>query len=149
MQLTPLFTIEVSIDAVLTAGKTPIGEVRLLPFAQGSFEGPDLRGKLLPGGTDWQQIRDDGVIEIRAHYLLETGQSEVIEVVSEGIRAAPVSVLERLNRGEKVPSNEYYFRTHMRFRTAAKRLDHLNRVLAVSHGERQGNGVRLQVFAVP
>lgn len=149
MQLTPLFTIEVTIDALLTAGKTPIGEVRLLPFAEGRFEGPGLTGKLLPGGTDWQQVRNDGVIEIRAHYLLQTDDGEVIEVVSEGIRAAPIEVLDRLARGEHVPSNEYYFRTHMRFRTAAPRLDHLNRILAVSHGARQGNGVRLQVYAVP
>lgn len=149
MQLTPLFEIEVTIDALLTAGKTPIGEVRLLPFAHGTFEGESLRGKLLPGGTDWQQIRTDGVIEIRAHYLLETDQGEVIEVVSEGIRAAPENVLDRLNRSEKVPASEYYFRTHMRFRTASARLDHLNRLLAVSHGERQGNGVRLRVYAVP
>lgn len=149
MQLSPLFTITVEVDPPQSAGVTPIGEVRLLPFRGGTFEGPGLRGKLLPGGTDWQQVRADGALEIRAHYMLETEQGERIEVISQGIRHAEPEVLERLSRGEHVPADQYYFRTHIRLNTAAPRLSHLNRMLAVSSGERMQSSVRLTFYAVP
>ena len=149
MQLEPLLTLHVEVEPILNAGDTPDGEVRLIPFTRGHFEGPGLRGTLLPGGTDWQRVRADGVLEIRAHYLLETEQGERIEVRSEGIRHAEQAVLERLARGEAVPAGEYYFRTHVRLNTAAPRLAHLNRMLIVSSGERSKSAVRLTLFAVP
>jgi hypothetical protein len=149
MKLEPLFTITVEVEPPQSAGVTPIGEVRLLPFRGGTFEGPGLRGRLLPGGTDWQQVRADGVLEIRAHYMLETDQGERIEVISEGIRSAAPDVLARLSRGEHVPAEQYYFRTHVRLNTAAPRLEQLNRMLVVSSGERMEKSVRLTFYAVP
>jgi hypothetical protein len=149
MQLVPLMTIAVEVEETVSAGVTPIGEVRLVRFTSGTFEGDGLRGHLLAGGTDWQQVRADGALEIRAHYLLQTGQGEVLEVISEGLRDAPPRVLARIAAGETVDPAEYYFRTHIRFRTASERLGHLNRLLAVSSGSRQARSVSLKVFAVP
>jgi hypothetical protein len=149
MQLAPLMTLTVEVEPIISAGPTPVGEVRVIPFRGGSFEGPELRGSLLPGGTDWQRVRSDGVLEIRAHYMLQTDRDERIEVVSEGIRHARPEVLERLARGEPVAAAEYYFRTHVRLNTAAPRLEHLNRMLVVSFGERRKDSVHLRLFAVP
>jgi hypothetical protein len=149
MQLQPLMTLSLQVEPIVSAGPTPAGEVRVIPFTAGSFEGPDLRGKLLPGGTDWQRVRSDGVLEISAHYMLETDQGERIEVVSQGIRHARPDVLDRLARGEPVPASEYYFRTHIRLNSAAPRLAHLNRMLFVSFGERMKSEVHLQLYAVP
>jgi hypothetical protein len=149
MKLEPLMTLHVEVSPVVSAGETPAGEVRLIPFTGGSFEGPGLRGKLLPGGSDWQRVRTDGVLEIRAHYMLETEQGERIEVISEGLRDAAPTVLDRLMRGEAVRPDEYYFRTYIRLNTASKRLDHLNRTLFVSSGERMKSAVRLTLYSVP
>ena len=149
MQLVPLMNIAVDVEEAISAGTTPIGEVRLIRFTHGAFEGDGLRGHLLPGGTDWQQVRADGVMEIRAHYLLQTEQGETIEVISEGLRDASPEVLARIASGQAVDPSEYYFRTHIRLRTASERIARLNRLLAVSFGSRQARSVRLQVFAVP
>jgi hypothetical protein len=149
MHLQPLMTLRLQVEPIISAGPTPAGEVRVIPFTSGSFEGPDLRGKLLPGGTDWQRVRGDGVLEINAHYMLETEQGERIEVVSQGIRHASPEVLDRLARGERVAASEYYFRTHIRLTTAAPRLERLNRMLVVSFGERMKSAVHLQLYAVP
>jgi Protein of unknown function (DUF3237) len=149
MQLLPLMKITVEVEEAITAGVTPIGEVRLIRFTSGSFEGDGLRGRLLPGGTDWQQARADGVLEIRAHYLLQTDLGETIEVISEGLRDASPEVLARMELGEPVDPAEYYFRTHIRLRTASERIAHINRLLAVSFGSRQARSVHLRVFAVP
>jgi hypothetical protein len=149
MQLLPLMNITVQVEEAVSAGKTPVGEVRLIRFASGTFEGDGLRGRLLPGGTDWQQVRADGVLEIRAHYLLQTDLGETIEVMSEGLRDASPDVLARIALDETVDPAEYYFRTHIRLRTASERIAHLNRLLAVSFGSRQARSVHLRVFAVP
>jgi hypothetical protein len=58
-------------------------------------------------------------------------------------------VLDRIARGDNVPAELYYFRTFVRFNTAAERLAHLNRLLAVSFGERRKGSVHLDLFAVP
>jgi hypothetical protein len=149
LNLTRLMTIDVDLEEPISSGVTPQGEVRVVPFGTGRFEAADFRGRLLPGGTDWQRVRSDNVLEIRAHYLLETEQGERIEVTSEGIRAAAPEVLERLARGDDVPADLYYFRTFVRLNTAAERLAHLNRLLAVSFGKRRKRSVHIDLYAVP
>ena len=89
------------------------------------------------------------MLEIRAHYLLETDEGERIEVISEGIRAGSPEVLDRIARGDDVPADHYYFRTFVRFNSGSERLAHLNRLLAVSVGERRRSSVHLQLYAVP
>ena len=149
VQLGRVFEIDVRVGEPVSAGADDAGEVRVVPFESGTFAGPGLAGRLLPGGSDWQTVRRDGVLEIRARYLLETDRSERIEVVSEGIRHAPPGVLERIARGESVSADEYYFRTFIRLRTIAPRLAHLNLGLFVSVGERTRDAVHLTVYAVP
>lgn len=150
--------VQVQVQDIVSAGAVPGGEVRVVPFLSGTFGSPatvggtsdaHLQGKLLPGGSDWQRVRSDGVVEIRAHYLLESDRGERIEVISEGLRHAPQGVLERIAQGEPVPRDEYYFRTAIRFTTAAARLDQLNRTLAVSVGTRTQYGVDLDIYRVP
>jgi hypothetical protein len=149
LKLTRLMTIDVDLFEPISSHVTPQGEVRVVPFDKGTFEAEGFRGRLLPGGTDWQRVRSDNVLEIRAHYMLETDEAERIEVISEGIRAATPDVIDRLARGDTVPADLYYFRTFVRFNTAAQRLAHLNRLLAVSFGERRKSAVHLELFAVP
>jgi uncharacterized protein DUF3237 len=143
-----LFELDLEVAPTVSIGATPSGEIRLVPITGGTFEGSELRGRILPGGADWQEARSDGTLEIRARYLLETDTGERIEVRSEGLRAAPPEVLALLARGEIVPANQYYFRTHVRLRTSVTRLAHLNDLLAVSMGQRMPKGVRLSVFAI-
>jgi len=149
MQLTEVMRIDVAVQAPRSTGVTPLGETRVIAFDGGTFEGAELRGRLLPGGTDWQHVRTDGVLEIRAHYMLETKEGETIEVISEGLRSAPAEVLARLAAGEDVARDDYYFRTFIRLNTAAERLAHFNHRLYIGVGERRARDVRITVFEVP
>jgi hypothetical protein len=142
----PLLTLDIEVLPPVSLGAQPAGELRVLPFAHGTFEGPLLKGHVLPGGTDWQEVRPDGTLEIRARYLLETDRGERIEVQSEGVRSGSPEVLARLSAGELLAASEYYFRTAIRLRTPAPRLARLNDLLAFSIGERRPSGVRLSVF---
>ncbi len=125
------------------------GGRRFVPFAGGTFAGRDgLAGVLREGGVDWQQVRADGTLEIDAHYTLECAEGELIEVRSAGLRKAAPDVAERLARGDDVDPDDYYFRTHVRFSTAAPELSWLNDLLAVSTGRRDRAVVTIDVHEV-
>jgi hypothetical protein len=138
-------TLEVEVAAPLAFEPTITGTRRCIPLLAGRFWG-DLEGRIVPGGTDWQTVLPDGNIELSAHYALETSAGELIEVTSVGVRNGTPDVLARLARGEPVPTSEYYFRTHLRLRSASARLQQLNLRLYCGRGERQKSLVRINVF---
>jgi hypothetical protein len=149
MELRHLLSIAIELDPVSVLGDFPSGERRLVTFRAGTFEGAaGLRGTVAPGGVDWQSVRADGAVEIRAHYLLRTDQDEPIEIESHGLRVASREVAARLAGGEPVDATEYYFRTHIRLHTSAARWERLNRVIAVSTGERRVADVAVHVHEV-
>jgi len=144
----PIFSIRAELEAITNLGHTPYGERRMIGITGGSVSGPKLDGRILPGGTDWQIIRGDGVADIKARYAIETGAGALIMVTSEGLRHGPRDVMERLARGDNVDPRHYYFRTVMRFETAAPAVDWLNRILAIAKGQREARAVRLDVYEV-
>jgi Protein of unknown function (DUF3237) len=150
VELEELLRITVAVHPPIDIGPTPAGDVRVIPFDDGTFTFADgVSGRLLDGGTDWQHVRPDGVVEIRARYLLETEHGERIQVTSDGIRHAAPGVLERIAAGEQVDPAEYYFRTFIRLNTGAPRLAHLNRLLVIGRGRRTRDAVELTFYAVP
>jgi hypothetical protein len=60
-----LFTLALEIQ-VSSLGDTPYGRRRMFHFDGGSFDGPKLNGKVLPGGGGWSLIRRDDVMEVDA-----------------------------------------------------------------------------------
>ena len=58
-----LFTITLEVH-VFDLGDTPYGGRRIARVGTGSFEGPKLKGTVLPGGSGWSLMRRDHVSEI-------------------------------------------------------------------------------------
>ncbi len=143
-----LMTLSVDVGEVVSMGPGPAGERRLIPIVGGTFQGPRLRGKVLPGGADWQIVRADGVLDLDARYALQDEGGGVVSVVSRGYRHGPPDVLAALARGEDVDPGRYYFRTTMRFETGAPSLAWLNRTLAVATARRQARRVLLTAYAL-
>ena len=77
-QLQFVFAAHVKVDAPLDLGDVGKGGRRIVPIAGGEFSGPQLRGTVLPGGADWQVLRDDGVAELEARYTLRTDDAALI-----------------------------------------------------------------------
>ena len=144
----PLFEVRAEVGDVVSLGVAPGGERRVVEITGGTFEGAALRGMVLPGGADWQWRFADGTLGIDAHYLLRETSGALIEVRSQGVRAAPPAVMERLARGEDVDPADYYFRTAMRFTTGDARFGWLNRTLAIARAARRPSRVELQVYRV-
>ena len=67
-----LMTMRVKVGTVLNIGAVPYGTRRTAPLAGGTFEGPRLRGTILPGSADWQLLRPDGVLEMDLRFTLQT-----------------------------------------------------------------------------
>jgi hypothetical protein len=144
----PIFTIHAELEAIMNLGRTPYGERRVIGILGGTVRGAKLSGRILPGGADWQIVRNDGVADIQARYTIETDAGARILVSSEGLRHGPPAVMERLARGDSVDPAQYYFRTVMRFETADPAVDWLNRILALARGQREARAVRLDVYEV-
>jgi hypothetical protein len=72
-----LFTVALEVQ-VFILGDTPYGSRRIFRFDTGSFEGPKLKGTVLPGGGGWSLMRRDHVLEIEVRLILETDDKEQI-----------------------------------------------------------------------
>ena len=84
-----LFTIALEVH-VFDLGDTPYGGRRIARFGTGSFEGPKLKGTVLPGGSGWSLMRRDHVLEIGDHRLtLETDDEQHICMTWRGFRHGP------------------------------------------------------------
>jgi hypothetical protein len=145
----PLMRVSVDVGDVVAIGAVAQGERRVVAIDGGSFDdGEGWRGEVLPGGADWQLLRSDDVLEVDARYVLQDTQGARVQVTSRGLRHGPPEVMAALARGDAVDPTLYYFRTAMRFETAADGLQHLNRLIAVALGAREARCVRLDVFAL-
>ncbi|TCZ58545.1 DUF3237 domain-containing protein [Roseicella aquatilis] len=124
-------------------------ELRVVPVTGGRFEGPSLRGEVVPGTTaDWLRVEPDGTAHMDVRLVLRTEQGKHLYMHYSGIRAGAPEVLARLGRGEAVEPSDYYFRTAVRFETAEPELAWLNRVLAVGIGQRPPTGPTYDVYVV-
>jgi len=143
-----LCELKVDVGEIVTMGPGPLGERRIVAITGGTFEGPRLRGTVLPGGNDWQIVRTDGVLDVDARYALLTEAGEAIRVVSQGYRHGPPAVMAALGRGEDVPPDRYFFRTVLRFETGAADLAWLNKTIAIARAERKARQVLLSAYAL-
>jgi len=120
-----------------------------VPLTGGTFWGPELTGKRLPGASaDWQIVLRDGTVLGDIRYTLQTDGGALLYVQSQGVRSGSPEVLERLGRGEDVDASEYTFRTSTRIETASRELDWLNKGVFVAVGGRRPGGVIYETYLV-
>jgi hypothetical protein len=96
-----LMTVQVAVDGVQKVGSVPHGTRVTAPIASGHFDGPRLRGNVLPGGDDWTVMRSGGLVELDLRVTLENEDNALIHMTLEGIRddgapGRPVHVIEEL-----------------------------------------------------
>jgi hypothetical protein len=75
-----VMTVKAQIDPGIEMGQTPNGKRRVVPIIGGTFEAKECKGTIMPGGEDWQLIRDDGVTELDARYGLKADDGTIIRV---------------------------------------------------------------------
>jgi hypothetical protein len=143
-----VFEAAVTLDPAMILGPTGVGVRRIIPITGGTVKGPALNGTVLPGGADWQVVRDDGMTEIDARYTLKSDDGALIYVSNPGIREARPEVIARINAGEIVDPSLYYFRTLPRLETSAPKYAWMNRRLFVCRGARLPDRVQMRYYRI-
>jgi hypothetical protein len=148
-QLTFVYRLEATLEQPFDLGGTPQGHRRIVPLTDGTFTGPEINGKLLPGASaDWQIVLADGTALGDVRYTLQTDDGDLLYVQSRGVRHGSAEVLARLARGEDVDPSQYTFRTSTQIETAAPDLDWLNKGVFISVAGRQPGGVTYETYLV-
>lgn len=147
-RLEPIFSARIAVAAPRSLGRVAGGERRIVDITGGEVSGPKLTGRILPGGADWQIVRDDGTAVLEARYVIEAADGALVYVRNYGYRHGPADVLARIAKGEAVDPSLYYFRTAPVFETGAARYDWLNRTVAVCSAMRTADRVIIDFHAV-
>jgi len=148
-RLIKIYRLEITLGQAWDLGDVAQGRRRIIPHVDGTFTGPEINGKLLPGASaDWQIVMADGTALGDIRYILQTDRGDLLYVQSRGVRHGSAEVLARLGRGEDVDAGEYIFRTSTQIETAAADLDWLNKGVFISVAGRQPGGVIYETYLV-
>ena len=148
-RLTRIYRLEAALGEPVDVGDVSAGRRRIVPWTGGTFSGPELNGKVVPGASaDWQIVLADGTALGDIRYTLQTDGGALLYVQSRGVRHGSPEVLERLSRGEDVDASEYIFRTSTRIETASPELDWLNKGVFVGVGGRRPGSVIYETYLV-
>jgi hypothetical protein len=79
----------VKLEPATEVGQTVRGKRRIIPIVGGRFEGPSIKGEVMPGGWDWQLDRADGCTDVVADYFLKTDDGVVINIRNTGTICLP------------------------------------------------------------
>jgi hypothetical protein len=153
--LEPAFTVDARLGPLEDHGVTraghrrviPVAGGRVIPVAGGPFGGL-FEAEILPGGADWQVVRQDGSIEIDTRYSARTTAGEFVHFRTSGVRSGPPEVLAALLRGEAVDPASYYFRVAVYLETSAPRLAALERSIFVASAVRGADSVAYTAYRV-
>lgn len=119
----------------------------------GSFDGPYLRGQIVPdSGADWVKIRPDGSGILDVRFCLETHDNVFIYVYWQGRFWSAEEDAEYALDLEKTDDPNgawrYYFRAAPFFETGDARYAWLNNIVAVTKSRTGDGGPIHRVFAV-
>jgi hypothetical protein len=135
------------VPPLFVVGQTPNGFRRIGVVPGGSFEGERLSGEVV-SGNDWQSVRTDSCIKLDVRLVLKTTDGELIVMTYTCLRAGPQSVIDKLDRGEQVDPESYYFRMNPIFETGSQKYDWMNRIIAVGTGVRRADGPLYSIFEI-
>lgn len=130
-----LFEMTGLLDKPIEIGESSIGKRTIYPVTSGTFNGPELKGKILPNGGDWLLMIDATTAKIDVRIVLETDDGEKIYTHYDGF-------IHWYDDGS------YYFRTNPVFETASSKYSWLNYMIAVGVGELVDGGVKFKVYAI-
>ena len=133
LKLEPLLSAEVTLAPAQEFGATPQGRRRIIAITGGTFSGARLHGRVLPGGADWQVIREDGVAVLDTRYTLETHDGAVVFTSYRG--------RIDLAKGGVVYAAPLYDTGDDRYRW-------LNAIQAIAKGTTDGTNLEYEIYEV-
>ena len=137
----------------MNVGPTPDGQRVIFLVSGGTFEGPHLRGRVVPdAGADWVRIRPDGTSVLDVRFGLETHDNALIYVHWQGrFWSAPEDAeyaVDVTKPDDPAGAWRYYFRTAPFFETGDPRYGWLNNIVAVTKSRTGDGGPIHRAYAV-
>ncbi|KAK5169907.1 uncharacterized protein LTR77_005885 [Saxophila tyrrhenica] len=140
-----LFHLECEMDTFRHIGLGPFGDRSTVIFKGGRFEGPLLRGEILPGGGDWEIVRDHDGDQQTAHlntrYNLLTHDGATIYLQTTGTRTGKKEVLEKLGEDESIGPDQFRMRLQLTMETGDEQYSWINQGVFVASSGRSGGRV--------
>ena len=132
-----LFEVTFNLKPGVEIGQTLAGKRTIYPVLDGFFEGPNLKGNVLPNGGDWLMQLNETTNKLDVRASLQTNEGENIYVTYQGYL--------KLNA-----DGTYYFRTTPYFETSSKKLEYLNHTVCVGVGTivKPGETVSYKVYQI-
>jgi hypothetical protein len=143
-----LMTYRADLKDPVDIGAVPSGNRRIFDVTGGSFEGPRLKGRLLPSGGDWLLIGTDGIGRLDVRGTFETEDGAHVYAQYFGVLVLNEAVMGSLTQGRETQYGDTYFMTQPRFETGHPDYTWLNSVVAIAEGRVLPNAVEYRVFQV-
>lgn len=142
-----LFRVDAIVGPVEDYGITSAGHRRVVAILGGRIS-DGLDADILPGGADWQILRDDGTLQIDTRYSARMDDGCLLHIRTQGVRAGDPAVLEAILRGEEVAATEYYFRVAITIETSCADHADLQRTVMVGSAARSADRVVYDAYRV-
>jgi hypothetical protein len=147
-KLEHILTFRADLRDPVDVGAGPIGARQIFDVSGGSFEGPRLKGSVLPSGADWILMGSDGVGRLDVRATLQTHDGANIYVQYFGVVHLNEKVMAALASGQETEFGDTYFFTAPRFETGDERYAWLNGIVTVGQGRMLPNAVEYRAFEV-
>ncbi|HCY14792.1 MAG: hypothetical protein A2Z93_15835 [Curvibacter sp. GWA2_64_110] len=138
------------IEAGTITGLNSRGKRRIIPITGGTLRGPQLNGRVLAGGADFQLVVSDTAADLDARYIIELDGPEFagehVYVQNRALRRGSAADIARLVRGEVVDPAAIYFRCVPSFEVSSPKLAWLTDSLFVGTGARHPDRVEISLF---
>ncbi len=139
----------VTIDAPVEVGSTAMGLRRMIPITGGTVTGPLMRGRIVPGGADFQLIVADGTqAHLDARYVLELDDGTRVFMQNKALRVASAEDSAKIRRGEPVDPTRVYFRCQPSFEASTSQWSWLAEHQFIGVGLRLPDAVHLSFYKV-
>ena len=139
------------IEAGDVTGLNSRGRRRIIPITGGRLDGPQLQGRVLPGGADFQIVVSDTCADLDARYLIALDgphHGEHIFVQNRALRRGSAEDIARLVRGEPVDPRAIYVRGVPSFEVSCAALQWLTQSVFIGTGARYPDRVLISLFRV-
>ncbi len=150
MKLDYLVTLNVELGGKGPApvGPGPFGTRLVAGAAGGTFHGPRLMGKILPGGGDYILSDQNGIWHLDVRLVLETDDGAFIYLQYAGVLEMNDKIREARAAGRAMEFGEAYFMIQPRFETGDPRYAWLNGVVSAGEGRIAPGRIEYKIYAL-
>ena len=143
-----IFTMWAEIGTPQRIGDTPLGRRVIWPVTGGHFEGPAMKGAVLPGGGDWLLVRTDGAFQLDVRATMKTHDDHLVFFAHRGLIKVDPDYVQQFSTGEVVDPSHVYYRAAPVFEVWPGPYEWLNRTVTVGVGARSGSTIIWEIFKV-